>query len=486
MLSFLQQPVAAQSYAPQSGAIFGILKQMKEGFETNLADSTKEESDAAAGYAQMKAAKDEEIAAGNTQIQTKDTERADADDTAANAKTDLADTREALAADQEFLSNLRQKCQTFEQEYGMRQKTRTEEMAAVQEVITMLTGDDARDLFSRTYSFVQVVSKQRVSKRAQVSRLLMTAATKGKNPRMSALAMSAKLSGLETVKEKVQNMLDDLHAEKDSDKATYDQCVKELADNSADTATGKENADRLGTLIEDLSMSISNLNDEIKALNGEISATRVEMKRASEDREKENKEFQATVADQRATQAILNKALARLKQFYDKKAALVQSSTSEDQQLAARVASHRLLAKARQAPDGGYKKSAASGGVMMMIEGVIREAADLEKEAIKAEQDAQTAYEGFITDSNNSVDTKTKLIAEKTEESAENDQNKVIAERDANNQKKDLESLGGVASALHMDCDFLVNNWDIRTEARNQEIEALKNSMAILSGADFR
>jgi len=41
--AFLQAPASAGSYAPQSGEIFGILNQMKETFETNLASSQKEE-----------------------------------------------------------------------------------------------------------------------------------------------------------------------------------------------------------------------------------------------------------------------------------------------------------------------------------------------------------------------------------------------------------------------------------------------------------
>ena len=58
----------------------------------------------------------------------------------------------------------------------------------------------------------------------------------------------------------------------------------------------------------------------------------MEKKRASEDREKENKEFQATVAVQRATQAILTKALDRLKEFHDKKAHIVnRDAKTKDQ-----------------------------------------------------------------------------------------------------------------------------------------------------------
>ena len=40
---FDAEPTFKQSYAPQSGEIFGILKQMKETFENNLSASQKEE-----------------------------------------------------------------------------------------------------------------------------------------------------------------------------------------------------------------------------------------------------------------------------------------------------------------------------------------------------------------------------------------------------------------------------------------------------------
>merc|ERR1719263_1236285 len=105
------------------------------------------------------------------------------------------------------------------------------------------------------------------------------------------------------------------------------------------------------------------------------------MKRAGEDREKENKEFQMTVADQRATQKLLAQALNVLKGFYDKKA--------------------KALLQQGQEPAGpppppgfkGYKKNAAAGGVMMMIQGIINDAKAMEAEAIKSEADAQKAYE---------------------------------------------------------------------------------------------
>merc|ERR1719298_140748 len=78
--AFLEQPVAAQSYAPQSGQIFGILKQMKETFESNLSTSQKEELAAQDAYEELKKAKEEEIAAGQDAIDTKTEELATTDE----------------------------------------------------------------------------------------------------------------------------------------------------------------------------------------------------------------------------------------------------------------------------------------------------------------------------------------------------------------------------------------------------------------------
>ena len=129
----------------------------------------------------------------------------------------------------------------------------------------------------------------------------------------------------------------------------------------------------------------------------------VQLKRAGEDREKENKEFQTTVADQRATQKLLQQALNVLKGFYDKKSKAV------------------ALAQAGQPagppPPPGfkeYKKSGAAGGVMGMIQQIINDAKAMEAEAIKSEEDAQKAYEDFVKETNNSIEAKSTDITNKT------------------------------------------------------------------------
>merc|ERR1719345_389796 len=107
---FDAEPTFKQSYAPQSGEIFGILNQMKETFESNLSVSQKEETTNQKAFEDLKAAKEEEIAAGQAQIDAKTTELADTDEKNANSKEDLSDTKNTLSADEEFLMMLKEKC----------------------------------------------------------------------------------------------------------------------------------------------------------------------------------------------------------------------------------------------------------------------------------------------------------------------------------------------------------------------------------------
>jgi len=107
---FDAKPTFKQSYAPQSGEIFGILTQMLETFEANLAQSQKEEMENQKAYEDLKAAKEAEIAAGQEQIDKKTAELADTDEKNAQAKEDLEDTKKSLAADEEFLMMLKEVC----------------------------------------------------------------------------------------------------------------------------------------------------------------------------------------------------------------------------------------------------------------------------------------------------------------------------------------------------------------------------------------
>merc|ERR1719326_2190922 len=171
---FDAEPTFKQSYAPKSNAIFGILSQMKETFETNLSSSQKEEATNLKAYEDLKGAKETEITAGQEQVDAKTIELADTDEKNAEAKEDLTDTKATLVEDEKFLAMLKEKCASVDAQWEERQKTRQLEMEATSKALEILSGDDAHDLFTKTFNpaFVQKESSTGSERRAQASEVL--------------------------------------------------------------------------------------------------------------------------------------------------------------------------------------------------------------------------------------------------------------------------------------------------------------------------
>merc|ERR1719428_2066552 len=291
------------------------------------------------------------------------------------------------------------------------------------------------DTFSSTFSFVQKesVSNLKSKRRAAASKRLAEVAKKYNNPHLMTLAMKVRLDAFEKVKQAIDDMIAELLKQKEDEIKQKDFCVDGFNENERQTTEKTREKTDLETLIEDLTMKIEELHKAIETLKAEIGELQVQMKRAGENREKENKEFQQTVAEQRATQVLLTKALDVLKGFYGEKAAALLQQKQEP---------------AGPPPPPGfkeYKKSAASGGVMKMITQIIEDAAAMEAEAIKGEEDATAAYETFVTDTNASIDAKAKDIVNKSEEKA-----KLEAERtEAEEQKAEvLAELDDLAQEL--------------------------------------
>merc|ERR1711957_253065 len=225
--------------------------------------------------------------------------------------------------------------------------------------------------------------------------------------------------------------------------------------------------------IEDLEMAIDELAKSIETLKAEIAEMQVQLRRAGEDREIENKGFQTTVADQRETQKLLQAALGVLQEFYGKQKAAAFVQKQEP---------------AGPPPSPGfeaYKKSAASGGVMGMIQQIINDAKAMEAETIRSESDAQKAYEDYVKETNASVEAKSKNIINKSEVKAKKEVSLVEAKEEKESVMVELEQLSNYNAELHSSCDFIMKSFELRRTARDEEVEALRQAKAILSGAKF-
>merc|ERR1719215_1338319 len=201
---------------------------------------------------------------------------------------------------------------------------------------------------------------------------------------LSTLAMTVQLDSFSKVKEMMDTMVAELKKQQQEEVDFKAHCTKEFNTNEKAVYAKEEEKKDLEMKIKKLANLMAKLSKDIAKAKEQIADTQVAIKKASENREGENAEFQTTVADQRATQVILNKALTRLKDFY------VKGKGSK-------------LGLDQQEPPvkfNKYKENAGASPVMGLIEQIIEDSEKLVSEATSAESTAQKDYEKFVKDSN--------------------------------------------------------------------------------------
>jgi len=467
--SFLQAPGGFKSHSSQSGQIFGILESMRDTFEANLSTSQREELENQRIYEQLKAAKTEEIQAGQEQIDKKNEQMASTREANAEAKQNLEDTQNSLAADQAFLADLKMRCGQTDAQWEQRQAARLEEVQAVGEALKILSGGDAHDTFTSTFNnFLQ-----KGTDRSEASKILSAAATKFHNPKLSNLATAVRLDAFTKVKKAIDDMIGQLTREKDDEIKHKDWCNESLHQNLSFNEKTQRNIDEHNAAIDGLEADIKTLTGEIDVLKAEVKELHVQIKRAGENRAIANKEFQETVADQKEAQAVLGKAIGVLKAVFERKekarfAALVQEDP------------------VGPPPPAGfkeYKKNSGAGDVISLVQQIMNDAKNMEAETIRDEEDAQAGYESFVKESNSSINTKNKSIVNKTEIRATKQGEKTEHDTVLSTEEDQLKTLKSEEADLHKSCDFVLKNFDIRQEARDQEVEALRQAKSILSGS---
>merc|ERR1719181_74701 len=292
--------------------------------------------------------------------------------------------------------------------------------------------------------------------------MIRLAAMKSGDAQLSKLSSQVKLLDFTEIKKAIDDMMAELKQTQKDELEKYEFCTSEIKANEKETAAKHELKADLEQKIDDLSSMITTLTDEIAALNALVAQTNVEMKAASQNREIENKDFQVTVADQKATQAILKKAVDRMKAFYG----FIQQKQTQPKQ-------------------GTYSAHGGGNIVVSLLQGVIAESEDVEKKALNAENEAQKAYEEYISDSNAANTAAQENIMNKSSAKAKADLDKISATESRDATIQELLMLGEHNAALHQDCDFLIKNFEVRQSARAEEIESLFNAKAIFSGANF-
>jgi len=480
ILSFLS---GSEDYAPQSGQITGILKQMGDEMAKDLADADANEKTAIASFEELMAAKTKEVATLTESIEVKSVRVGEVAVANERNKQDLKDTEEQMAEDKKFLQNLDKTCAAKAKEWDLRQKMRADELSAIADTIKILNDDDALELFKKTLPAAASLLQVRVTAaatRANALSFLRHAKVSKRHRDILALQLDHQMpGGFNKVLDMIDGMIASLEKEQTDEEAKKKHCEKELA-------TQADHKKELETAQADAQADIDAHEESIATTTQEIADTKQSIKdldkqvaEATTNRKEENAAFTQLMTQDTAAKEIIGMAKNRLNKFYNP----TQYKAPPKVEMAEELAQTGAAPPPPPETFGAYsKKSGESSGVIGMMDTFI---ADLDKEMTEAkmeEKHAQQDYEELMKDS---ADERVELSKSLTNKEAALADLKVELERHVASHAdatRDIQTVDKMIISVHQDCDFTLKWFEARTQMRHEEIDALHKEKTILKG----
>jgi len=476
VVAFLSGTESSES----SGEIVGILQTLGEEMQKDLADAESQETTAVSDFEELVKAKSKEIEALTKSIEEKMERLGELGVGLAEMKNDGGDNANSLEDDKKFLADLKKNCGTKEGEYEQIKKSRAEELLALADTIKMLNDDDSLELFKKTLpsasSFMQVTSTASAM-RSEALAAIHEAQKHVKHPKLDfiALALHGKKVGFDKVIAMIDEMSNVLKTEQAEDDKKKQYCEAEFDKADDEKKSVQRSISDAEKAIADAKETVYTLKEEMKTTAAEIKDMDKSVAEATEQRQEENSAYKELMAGNAAAKELLKKAKNRLNKFYNPKLATL-----------AQVKAHSQDQEGQpEAPPAFEKKSEASNGVLALMDTLV---ADLDKEMTIAEteeKDSQKDYETFTADSKKKRADNIKTLEDKEAAVADAEASLQTNKDTQASASKELMGVDKYITSLHGECDFLLQYYGQRKEARTNELDALGKAKDVLNGADY-
>jgi len=469
-----------------SDAILGVLEQMREDLKRNLMEATQQEEEAQNTFKEMTGAKKKEIAAGTQETNEKSGRLAGQKQQGADYKADLEDTSVSLAGDENTFVAVTENCKLKTIEFDAAKNARNEELAGISKAVKILNSDEALELFKKTLPSPEAASFLQTHMKTRHIKALVSARAPGTITfaQVSMHTNNAKPEiDLTPLKNSASEMINNMSEEQVDDDAKMGLCKKELAttaqEKKALSTALLQTESRMGVIANE----VAALQEQLKEVVNEIAELDIAVQEATLQRKKEKAEFTSVMSELTMTSDLLLKAKQVLEKMYAPPAAeeqaFVQESATFDDSL------DQFLSQAPETVGAHQKQSAAGMGAVGLLSTLIAETKAQQTAEEKEENDAQAEFDKYMKDTTEAKTAKKEDITSmeaavsRLEETLQ-DQKSVHSET-----QDEMDSVVSKEHALHSECDFLLENYDDVKKARTDEIESIKNAIAILSGADF-
>lgn len=485
------------NYKARSFKIQSVLAKLQETFNSNLADAALKEAKAIELFNKLTAGKGVEKKAAEDALRKLEKENGAKMLSLADSTDEKTALTTQIADDTSYISQVQQALATKQSEWKGRQALRAGELAAIAKAISILHGDESRDLFKKSFAsqggflFLQETASHTAQRTAgqRAIEALRRAARRANDSRLMALADLAASGQFDEVIGHINDMLSILQTEEAQDLTQKEKCESDRASDTRDAIQESRTMDELTDSITTLTSKVAELTSEIQDKEAQVAAINQELNQTAVERQDEHAEYLVAKKDDQDAASLVSNAKQVLSNFYkDNKLMLAQ------QKHAGLVQKGPFQSEAGKAPPpppqtwknptyGG--KTAETTGILAILDMI---ESDINADISKADKD-EAASLALYTKTKTNLETErsgltTSLGQLNTAKSAA-EVDKTQATTDRSNSKNLLGVVMKKIKDASPGCDFVTINFHVRSQNRKVEMDGLNNAKAILSGGVF-
>mmetsp|Transcript_20738 Transcript_20738/g.54956 ORF Transcript_20738/g.54956 Transcript_20738/m.54956 type:complete len:717 (-) Transcript_20738:64-2214(-) len=485
-------------YAPQSTQIQGILKGMYDAFTMDIEKDNAEESDAQKSFEELLATKKAELATLELTLETQESDHASKSKALADRETLQDDTKAQLKADEIFFEETKAECQLKASEWSERSRLRTEELMGIGKAIEIMSGEEARAIFTNaTTTFVQLsknvaATDAMTTMRNAAFNQLKKLAGLSHSFSIAKIANAVKTGGhFDKVIVSIDDMISLLRQEEQDDIQHRDRCERAENKNKNEMGDLAHEMQKSGDSLQRMGDKKLELEAAITQLESDMLSTEGDMKNLLEMRNEAVNEFKQAMKDDALAIALLEKAIEALSGFYKRNkiemGELLQKR--DDPEYTVDEDKAPTLQYEGSRTDGGVSGGKAyggrkgeTGGIVAIIS-MLKE--DLEKEITQGKLDneeAENQYEEQKGSLKKSLDaqTETKITTEKELSDLES---KMADVQEYSDQKgADLSAEQSTEGTIGTDCAWVKDHFESRRDKRKTEMDGLEEAKNFLAG----
>ena len=285
----------------------------------------------------------------------------------------------------------------------------------------------------------------------------------------------------------VEKMIEILEKEQVDDEKKRDWCQAELTKAEKEEKGKQEMMDSTVAALAEAEDNIASLADDMKAMEASIASLDKSVAEATEQRKKEHVEYVEATQMAQVAIKLIEKAKAKLEKFYHPEKKGEQAEGASFLQTA--LAHKRRAGKAMPAElpnlEGPPALKKKDTGIMGLMDKLVEEMESDSAEATHEEKAGQSGYVELMDESSRTRQQYTKSLIEQQGTNAALKEKVIKLKEKQGLTSSELSNAHAYVGDVHTSCDFLVDTFKERAEARLAELDGLNQAKAVLSGSSF-